>query len=478
MLLAVLANLPPSAALGDQGAQSQLPPTELTLEDSIKLALENSRTLINARLGRVVEKLALEAAEDQFRPRVTIGPSLNVISEGSEDGRSNVTNTGVTSSITVNIPTGGTATFTANADRSSAGQTPYGTSLTFKFSQPLLRGGGLVVGTADLENARRQEEIYLLAFRAVVSGLVTQVINEYVSLVQATRQLDIRVRSLQRARELLAVNQLLIGAGRMAEREIVQTEADIAARELALTGARNNLEAARLALVSTLDIDIGTRIVPAELPAIDPVSLDVERGLELALEHRPDYRQALLRLDNLRTNLLVAKDNRRWNLSLDATATFGEGGRSFSDSLGGIDDGDYRLGLTLAIPLGDRAPERAYLSARTGLTQARNNLDELRQTIDIGVRNSVRGVEVAFRQIELARRARELTRQQLDIEREKLNLGLSTNFQLVAFEDNLVNAQNLEVDASISYFNALTGLDQTLGTTLETYGLDVDWTEP
>ena len=59
----------------------------------------------------------------------------------------------------------------------------------------------------------------------------------------------------------------------------------------------------------------------------------------------------------------------------------------------------------------------------------------------------------------------------------KLNLGLSTNFQLVDFEDDLVNVQNREVDAIISYLNALTRLDQTLGTTLETWRIDVDRTE-
>jgi len=113
------------------------------------------------------------------------------------------------------------------------------------------------------------------------------------------------------------------------------------------------------------------------------------------------------------------------------------------------------------------------LRASTALQQAEHNLTELRQNIDIEVRNAVRDVAVRLRQVELARRARDLAEQKIDIEREKLRLGLSTNFQLVIFENDLVNARNNEVNTTIAYLNALTAFDRTLGTTLETWKIDI-----
>ena len=61
--------------------------------------------------------------------------------------------------------------------------------------------------------------------------------------MRAERRAAIRATSLERARDLLAVSELLVGTGRMAERDIVQTKADIASRELSQIVARNDLDA-------------------------------------------------------------------------------------------------------------------------------------------------------------------------------------------------------------------------------------------
>ena len=241
----------------------------------------------------------------------------------------------------------------------------------------------------------------------------------------------------------------------------VQAEAEVANRELNLTRAQITLDSTRLALIDILDIDSRTRIRPVEELTVDPVALDVEASVEAALRHRTDYRQALLGIEDAETNLMLARNNRLWDLSAAFSVDFD-------------DRGDSRTGrLALTIPFGDPGGQAQYVNADIALKEARNDLAELRQTIDIAVRNAVRNAGVQFRQVELARRARELSEQKLAVEREKLARGLTTNFRVVTFEDNLVQAQNSEVDTIIAYLDALTALDQTLGTTLETWRIDI-----
>ncbi|MEO1926720.1 MAG: TolC family protein, partial [Gammaproteobacteria bacterium] len=67
----------------------------------------------------------------------------------------------------------------------------------------------------------------------------------------------------------------------------------------------------------------------------------------------------------------------------------------------------------------------------------------------------------------------ELAEQTLFIENEKLRAGRSSNFELVSFQNSLVTAENSEVDAIIAYHNALTSLDEFLGTTLDTWGIEI-----
>ena len=78
-----------------------------------------------------------------------------------------------------------------------------------------------------------------------------------------------------------------------------------------------------------------------------------------------------------------------------------------------------------------------------------------------------------FQQLELARQTRVFSQQKLDIENKKLKAGQTSNFQLVSFQNDLINAQNNELSNFINYINALTNLDQTLGTTLKTWRIEV-----
>ncbi|MEE8415337.1 MAG: TolC family protein [Desulfobacterales bacterium] len=88
--------------------------------------------------------------------------------------------------------------------------------------------------------------------------------------------------------------------------------------------------------------------------------------------------------------------------------------------------------------------------------------------MEIEVLDLIRNVESRLKQLDLARRARKLSKQKLEIEQEKLRAGMSSNFQIVTFQNDLLNAQNSEVVATIDYRNALTALDQVQGTTLDT----------
>ncbi len=481
-LVGLMVVLTAPATRGDQSAPSPPPRLELTLAESVALALQNNRTLAHARLDRVVQKFDLSVAEDEFRPDIDIGSGLDYRIAWEADRRRLEYDEGVSlfPVLSVRLPTGGAfAVGLNNAFQDFGTQDAYTASPSLHFVQPLLKGGGTEVATANLRNARRQEEIHVLSFQSAVIGVVNAVVSAYRNVIQAQRQVEISARSLQRAREQLDVNRFLVQTGRMAENDVVQTEANIATRELHLTESQNRLDSARLSLIHVLDIDSRTQIEPTEPLTIAPVSPDLSHSLDTAFARRPDYLRALLSLENIRTNVVVAENNRLWDLSFGASVSASGSRKSFRRTLGSalgdiVNRGVYGVGLGLSIPLyGDVTRQQQYVRAHTALRQAEQRLTELRQHIDIEVRNAVRDVEVRLRQVELAQRARELAEEKIAIEREKLTLGLSTNFQLVVFEDDLVTAQNNEVSAIIAYLHALTAFDRTLGTTLETWKIDI-----
>lgn len=493
------------------GAPVPASDADLSLADAIALAMHNNRSLVNGRLARATQRFALAVAEDKFKPDFNIGSFQRFETEEGGWARDDH---GATVGATLRLPTGASIDLVNAVAGGGFGAQGYDNSLTLRFTQPWLKGGGIRVNTASVRIARAIERISALVFERAIGDVATAVVVAYRNLLQAEQRLGISARSLRRAQDLLATNRALIQAGRMAELEVVQAEADVAERELVLVGAQNRLDGARLSLIDILDVDSDTAIHPSETLNVERAhsagarrmaehcaaqssGAEAEPGAEdalpgncqaapaplvaLALESRPEYQQALLRVQNAEAELLLARNNRLWDLSttvsMDVDGNADSFGAAFDQSFGLVPDDDLRVALRLDVPIGQLAAKQRHVNARANLARARTDLAELRQSIDIAVRNAVRDVDARRRQVALASRASELAARKLDAERQKLNLGLTTNFRMILFEDDLVRAQNGELEATIAYLNALASLDQTLGTTLQTWGLEVERVE-
>ena len=453
--IALVLALPALAMHAPAATQPSDPARELSLSlvDTVRLALRSNRTLLSARHQRTVQKLSLEVSEDRYRPRASIGTSVR-------DGSTADPTANLSAGPSLRIPTGGKVSLEWSQplgdDRRGA--------WTLGLSQPLLKGFGPGIDAAPLRTARIGEAKNVLSFRETIARVVVSVITAYRSVIRAHRAITISRESVARADRQLEVNRSLISAGRLAEREIVQTEAELANRKLALMESENGLRSANATLISLLDVDGVTSVHPnAELWPIERLSFDSERGVETALANRTDYLRALLNREEAQIQLEVAADNRRWNLALNARVSRSSGGEE-----------DFSTGLALAISLGDRAPRLAALRAKNALRDAEIALVELRQSIRVAVRQAAHGVEAGFLRVELARRVRELAEQQVEVEREKLSQGLTSTFQVSAVEDALIAAKTRELDAAIAYLNALTSLEHTLGTTLQVWGIDLE----
>ena len=438
-------------------ARAQAPSSQLLLDEreTVRLALRNNRSVISAHLRREVQRFSLEVSEDRYRPRAVLGASVH----GSKGGE---TRTGLSFGPSLRIPTGGEFSLSwshaldgGRADRGMG---------TLGFSQPLLRGFGTGIDTAPLRLARLDEQRNTLILRDTVADVIVSTVNAYRALIRADQAVAIDREALGRAERQLEINRSLISAGRMAEREIVQTEAEVANRALALAESENGLTRANAGLLAILDVDSAGGVSPVQrLPSIEQVLPDPVQSLRTALENRNDYRRARVDVAAAEISLRVAENDRLWDLNLIANV-----------SGGGDGERDHGAGLGLAIPLGDRAPKLAAVHARNDLQTARIALAELRQSIRIAVRQAILDVETGYRRVELAARARELAEQTVAVEQEKLSLGLSSTFQLTAVEDDLIGAKTRELDSVIAYLNALTRLDWELGNTLTTWEVDID----
>jgi len=457
---------------------SELDGVELTLKDVIILGLENNRTIKNQYLERIVERQDLAVAEDKFNPNFT--PSLSIAwSDITQGNLTTITNgLRLSAGVVIKIPTGGELNLgwvgqrqqqnyqgSESSDRDVLRQ-----NLELVFKQPLLKGAGAKVNRADIEVARITETINLLNLKSILIDTITEIILSYRSLLQTQEQVKIALQSLENAQKEVENTQFLIDVGRKPRADLITVQAQVANQEIALLSSRNNLKQQRLDLLQLLDIDEDVNIIASENLEIQPQTLDIDQIRQSSLQHQPSYLQAKLNLENAKTLLIIAENNRRWNIDFE-TAVRHQPAPNIIDNRT-----ELRAGLTFSKTLGDRSLERNFQRSRVNILQAENNLKEIIQKIDIDVNKSLQNIELNLKKVELSRRATELADRQLRNQEEKVKFGVegATLLDLVRLQSDLNRAKNDELNAKIDYLNALTNLDKSLGITLDTLGITLE----
>ncbi|TWC65617.1 outer membrane protein TolC [Pseudomonas sp. SJZ103] len=451
----------------DRGVSLNAQVTTMTLGDAVYLGLRNNPAIRSAYLQRVAQKFDLRVAEDVFNPKLTLN-SYYRSTRGSQDSARNA-NVAPATSLLSEYGTRLSMAWTQqlnNADRAGRYRSD---GLDLAIIQPLMRGAGWDATTAPLRLSRLSEQANRLNLKATVAQTISQIIATYRELLRAQEQLSIVQDALKRSGTLLEVNKALISAGRMAEFEIVQTEADIATQQLGVEEAQNQLDTNRLALLRLLALDLSTPIRASEALEAKPLQIDKRQAFNLAQTQQPEYLAALLGSQQADLNLVIAKDSGRWQVDLVAGANqirdaYNNDGGSTNNRTW-----DSYAGVQVQIPIGDISTRQAEVRARVNVEDQEIRITDARQELERSVNDVVRDLGTRWRQYEISQRAVELSRRKIEIEREKLSAGRSTNFQVLSFETDLRNAENAQLNALIAYLNAQTQLDLTLGMTLESW---------
>ena len=445
-------------------------PVKLTLAEAVALGLRDNRAIRSAYLSRIAQKFDLVVAESRFQPKLVLSAGIN----RDRGGGDVVTTSTLAPTATWLTPTGAALRFSwaRTETRDKTGRVRNETA-NAAISQPLLRGAGIAVNMAPVRIARLQEQINRLQLKSSVSDTVTAIIVAYRSLAQAQQQVRLAQASLERTQDLLATNRALIDAGRMAAADIVQTESGVANQQVAVLQAEQQRNSAQLALLRLLAVDLRTDVVAADDMTAPRVDIDLDKVIALGLDGRMDVLAQRKSVEQSRLGLLQARNNRLWDLSL--TAGVSRRSLSTGQPAGGPDPGSAStVGVQLNIPIGDYSLRQGEIQADIGLRQAELQFDDLKQSAEAQIRDAVQSVDAAWRQLDAAKRARDLSARALDLQREKLKAGRASNFEVLSFQSDLRAADTQALSATIAYLNALTTLDQQLGTTLDTWRIDLN----
>ncbi len=408
--------------------------------------------------------------------------------------------------------------------------------LMFSFTQELLNGFGIIPNTRFIIEAKNNSQAARYELANQVINIVTQVENAYWNLVYARENVKVQQANVQWAEKLLEDNKRQVEIGTLAPIEVVRAESELATDRQNLIVAQTSelqLQTQLLNLITRNPLAAGlenVEVVPLDSINVPP-RIDIlpyREAVQEALANRPDLLAQELQLKNADIEVRATR-----NALLPTVSLFGQYGASglggntlrtvsvptafgpnrnapVVDSngnpvlvngqpvyagtpvafqttstllTGGLLDAfdavwhnrfpTYAFGLSMSIPLRNRAAQadnaQALLQQRLSMLQ----LQALRNQIASDVRNAQIAIQQGLARVEAAQKARELAQQTLEAEQKKFQLGVSTNFLVIQAARDLVTAEGNELQARVALRQAIVNFNQVLGRTLKVYNITI-----
>lgn len=495
----------PAAAAPRQARTLQIPAniasgTPLSIEDAVKMALENNLNIQASRMSPEIQNWAFIRATSIYAPSVissfqqvsNTAPPTDLLSSGVA-----VVTNGSTFSqagLAQNLKWGGgnyQVTFDGSRGTTDAPNQTYPLSLQSHLNavvtQPLIRNFKIDANRQNILQQQVSQSVIDLQLKQNVSQTALQVRSAYYSLIGAIAGLQVAQESLDVSKQSLHDNQLRLEAGTIAKIDLVTSEAEVASNEEGVITGQAAIDSAedqlRALIMNPSQAGFWTMTFnPVDQASIVPRAIDVEAAIKNALDNRTDILQLKKQIEGTDINLKYAQNQKL--PELDVVGRYGVTGiggtqyqydptgltntvvgtsvHSFGDVLRDVVDNNFRqwsVGVNFSYPLGTSGADALAAQTRVQRKQIDTSLDGLKLEVATAVRDAARQVNTNLKRVESTRKAAELAQEKLDAENKRFAVGLSSTFEVLQAQRDLTLANQRQLQAVLDYNISLVNFD-------------------
>lgn len=426
---------------------------QITLEEAISLALENSISIQQAKnnLGR--NEAEIRRAYGAFMPNLSVN---------------------------------------SNASRTTGQQfnqsilaldsfTQYGMNASLNTNVPLFTGWQNI---SNLRAARIDRDASQNDFQRLREDTIFETASEFLQVLLNEELLLISRENLATTRKQLEQVEAQVEVGMRPIVDLFNQEAVVANNELQVIQRENALNISKVRLVRILQLDPLADydfIAPGiEEESLSPQQFELVELIEAALESRRDLRSLTMRLESSEQALRAARSGFFPTLSMSASLN-----TNYSDSYRGVqvnDDGtvsriprpftdqffDERVsrsfGLSLSIPIFDRFQTRTNVANRQiDLKNARLNIENQQSAIFQEIRQAYNDYISLTQELITTQKALIAAEKAFETQQERYNVGSTTLIELTAANNEYINAASNRVQAIYRFVFQEKLLDYYLG---------------
>ena len=410
-------------------AASRLPAQRLwTLEQCIDTALTHNRNIKQQQLSYKAKEIAYAQAKANLLPNLNASAGQNF-----NFGRSlGADNTYISSNSA-------TSSFGISSDLTLFD------GLKMKYNIEAKKADLLASGADWL---KVEKDIILN-----VSTVFLQVLQNKELLQNAANQLDLTRKNMTQRKEL-------IQAGKLAEGEIYELQAQEAKEEFSLVQAENNLQLSKLDLSQVMDLedfkDLDI-VVPANLMENELALLSAEEVYNSAVQSRPELKAAQFRLQSSEKNIAIAKAD--YLPSLGFGAQIGTGyynmsrlpvNEAFGDQIS--NNLSTALGFRLSIPVFNRFEVKnrvksAKLEVENSKIEIEKTKIELRKSIEQAYFNAI----AAKNRWDSSQKSVRANEEAFRFSSQKFESGRANQYEVNIAKNNLAQSLSEQTQAKYEY---------------------------
>ena len=496
-------NSPADSAATNAATQTYAPAAEqtnaptsvrqLSLQDCIRLTLQNNLDLQIDRYQAIIPLYALRGAYGAYDPSLFIsGQHNHSESAGSTQiiGGTFVQGSGsiydensFSSSLAGVLPWGTTYSLNGSATDTYGNNFPETSSgaASFALDQPLLKNFWVDSSRLNIRVAKNRLKYSEQTLRLQIMQTVTRAEQAYYDLIFDRENVLVQEKAVELAMRLVMENKKKVEVGAMAPLDEQQAESQAATSQAALIAARSTLAVQEATLKQLLTSQYSqwsdVSLVPTEALDAPRQFFSLQDSWSKGLTTRPEIVQAKLDLE--KAGIQLKFDYNQLFPQLDVFGGLGYNGssREFSDALYDVQQTKlpfYNYGGKITIPLANVTARNAYRSDKVLRDAVILSVKKMERDIMYAIDTDISQARSSYEQVGATRAAREYAAAALDAEQKKLDSGKSTTYTVLQMQRDLTTARGSEIQALDTYKKSLSQLSVDEGTTLERLHLNVE----
>ena len=490
------------------------PIVRLSVREVVAQTVQSNLDLALERYNQLLARQRLVATGGFYDPSLSLASSLgqatNPLTAATGDPRvpgETIHSSGFGPTVRQNIVGGGalsagvTNSFSQTSSLVPSVNPSFSSVFNASVTQPLLRGFIRTSTDRQVRNGRIDVDISDVLYRQRVTQVLQQVLNQYWELVFATESYEARRQSRNLAVAQYESTRLRIQAALLAPVALTAARAEIASRdrdmlqaEVQIINAENNL---KLLLSDDPSSPVwGTEIVPTDRPDPGETPLSLEEALTLARKQRPELEQIRLQVAQNETDRKFYDWERKPTVNLTAgLVSSGKSGTVYqrltegrvpdpaNPSFGGYQSSwrqvfgfdflAWSASLNVQVPLRNRAADSQMEQVRIAQTRLQTQMTKTVQAVTVEVRNLFQVIGTLKLSLDAARLTTQLFEEQLNGQTARYEVGLSTDFELLRYQRDLVDARVRELRALVDLQQAMIALQKSTDSLLDANGVDV-----